>query len=94
MNRGLGPVDPLAVVYFAYALLDAILDHYFLVLERVGEQVETLEDEIIAHPDADTQCKIRDLREILVRVRRAGWPLRELFSGMPRPPLDARDPLS
>ncbi len=68
--------------YLAYALIDSIVDHYFIVLDRVSEVVDELEDEILSGPDQSTQARVHDLRRELILVRRAVWPVRELLTAL------------
>lgn len=70
--------------YLAYALLDSIVDHYFTVLETIGERIESLEQELITNPRPDTLHAIHRLRRELLFLRRAVWPVRELISVMER----------
>lgn len=63
--------------YLAYALLDAVVDHYFPVLERLGERLDALEDELIASPASSCLADIHAIRRQLLTLRRAIWPLRE-----------------
>lgn len=70
--------------YLAYALLDAVVDGYFPVLERYGELVESLEDGVIARPDSDLVSQIHDLKRDLLTLRRAIWPQREMINSLIR----------
>ncbi len=70
--------------YLAYALIDAVVDHYFIVLEKIGEQIETLEDEISESPKQESLETIRDLKKQLIFMRKAVWPLREVIGGLER----------
>jgi magnesium transporter len=70
--------------YLAYALIDAVVDNYYLVLEELGERVELLEDDLADHPKPETLGQVRDLRRQLIIVRKAVWPLREVISGLER----------
>jgi magnesium transporter len=70
--------------YLAYALLDAIVDSYFPVLEEYGEHLETLEDEILQHPRGDAVARIHSVKRDLLTLRRAMWPQRETFSALLR----------
>ncbi|MBW4432488.1 MAG: magnesium/cobalt transporter CorA [Pelatocladus maniniholoensis HA4357-MV3] len=62
--------------YLAYALLDAIIDGFFPVLEKFGERIEDLEDEVIAQPTPKTLKKIYKVKRELLQLRRAIWPQR------------------
>ncbi len=70
--------------YLAYAILDIIVDHYFLVLEQLGEVVENLEEELVTNPGPATLNKIYNLKRNTIMIRRAVWPLREVVSGLER----------
>ena len=70
--------------YLSYALVDAIVDHYFLILENIGEKVESLEDELIENPQNKDLQLIHDLKRKLVFLRKSVWPLREVVSGWER----------
>lgn len=70
--------------YLAYALLDAVVDGYFPILERYGEQLESLEDEIVTRPSGDIVARIHEIRRTLLILRRAIWPQRETFNALLR----------
>ena len=70
--------------YLGYALVDAIVDHYFIVLENAGERIENLEDEIAENPEPESLNTIRYLKKQLAYMRRAIWPLREVVGGLER----------
>jgi magnesium transporter len=70
--------------YLAYALLDAVVDHYFGVLEVLGERIQTLEQELITHPGPQTLRAIHGLKRELLFLRRAVWPVREVVGVMER----------
>ncbi|MCY2961823.1 MAG: magnesium/cobalt transporter CorA [Planctomycetota bacterium] len=63
--------------YLTYALLDAVIDHYFPVLERLGERIDALEDQLIEAPTSSSLAEIHEVRRELLTLRRAVWPLRE-----------------
>lgn len=70
--------------YLAYALVDAIVDHYFVVLEAIGERVEDLEEELVTNPVSRHLDVIHSLKRELVNIRKAVWPLREVVGGLDR----------
>jgi magnesium transporter len=70
--------------YLAYALLDAIVDGFFPVLERYGEQIEDLEEEVIVEPTQRTLQKIYKIRQELLQLRRAIWPQRDAINSLIR----------
>jgi magnesium transporter len=70
--------------YLAYALMDAAVDHYYQVLEAVGERTEALEERVLLDPDEETMKELHHLKRELLVVRRAIWPLREMLSSLQR----------
>ena len=76
--RGSGPS------YLAYALLDAVIDGYYPVLEMFGEKLEALEDAIVANPDPSVLHEIHQAKRDLLTVRRAVWPQREAVNTLIR----------
>jgi magnesium transporter len=70
--------------YLLYALVDAVVDQYFSVLESLGEKIETLQERVIADPKPDTLRDIHALKRQLLFVRRAVWPLREATNNLSR----------
>jgi len=70
--------------YLAYALLDAVVDHYFIVLEQLGEEIELLDEAVSEHPQPEHLGEIRELKKKLLLVRKAVWPLREVIGGFER----------
>ena len=70
--------------YLAYALIDAIVDNYFVVLEKIGDTVEELEDELVSNPEHEDLETIYDLKRQMVFIRKAIWPLREVAGAMDR----------
>jgi magnesium transporter len=72
--------------YLAYALIDAVIDSYFPVLDLLGEQVEKLDDELSQNPHRPLMGKVHDIRVGLHQVRRAIWPHREVMAALTREP--------
>lgn len=70
--------------YLAYALIDAVVDHYFMVLEAVGEYTEALDEEVLLDPKQATMQTLHELKRELVTVRRSIWPVRELLATLHR----------
>lgn len=70
--------------YLAYALIDAVTDGYFPVLERLGEDLENLEDAIVSDPRPESARMLHDLKRQFLSLRRAVWPHRELLSTLTR----------
>jgi magnesium transporter len=70
--------------YLMYALLDAVVDHYFIVLEKLGDKIESLEEELITDPNPETLQTIHHLKRELLFLRKSVWPLRETISALER----------
>lgn len=70
--------------YLLYSLLDAIVDNYFVVLEKVGEQVETIELGLASNPTEKMLRNIHSLKRETIYLRKAVWPLREVINGLIR----------
>jgi magnesium transporter len=70
--------------FLAYAILDSIVDHYFLILEQIGDQLEELEDELVVDPKPDTLQTIHNLKRELLYMRKVVWPLREVMGSLQR----------
>jgi len=70
--------------YLAYALIDAVVDAYFPVLEKYGERLDALEDEMLLHPNPHTVGELHVAKGALRAARRVLWPQREALSTLVR----------
>jgi magnesium transporter len=70
--------------YLAYALIDAVIDGYFPVLETFGERLAKLEDEILDEAQPKAVAYIHHAKHELLAMRRAVWPLREVIGSLMR----------
>jgi magnesium transporter len=70
--------------FLAHALVDTVVDAYFAVLERLGDRLEELENEVMASPESETLGAVYAVRRTLSEVRRAVWPLRDAMAGLGR----------
>jgi magnesium transporter len=70
--------------YLFYALMDVVVDQYFLLLEQIEQNIESLDDEVIKSADRSQIEKIYNLKNKLLLTRRSVWPLRELFTRLMR----------
>jgi len=66
--------------YLLMVLMDTLIDHYFLVIETLGEKVETLENSLIENPSEDLVFEIQHLKKEALTIRRAIYPLREVVN--------------
>ena len=84
LRAGIGPIRALGPDYLAYALLDTMIDHYYPLAERISEELEALEDEIIDNPQPQALTRLHQLRRQLAVLRRVAWPQREAVSALMR----------
>jgi len=68
--------------FLFYSLIDSIVDHYFIVMERLGERIESLEEDIVKHADKMTLSKITMLRKEMIVLKRNIAPVRDLVNGI------------
>jgi magnesium transporter len=83
LRQGRGGIRTAGADYLAYALLDAVIDGFFPVLEGLGEKLEELELEVTTTSEARPK-QIHDLKRELLTVRRAIWPQRDLINSLLR----------
>lgn len=84
IRNGKGRIRKMGADYLTYSLVDAIVDSYFGILEKVGDRTEGLEDELISDPEERTLHQIYALKREMISLRRSIWPLRELINGVQR----------
>jgi magnesium transporter len=77
-----GRIRKMGPDYLAYSLLDAVVDNYFIILERFGEKIESMEEEVIGDPTEKTVQQIHSLKREMIFMRKSIWPLRELIGGI------------
>jgi len=84
IRRNKGRIRKMKPDYLAYALIDTIVDHYFIVLEKLGEKIEGMEEELVTNPTPETLQNIHTLKRELIFLRKSIWPLREVISVLER----------
>ena len=72
--------------YLVYALLDAIVDHCFPILENYGDRLADLEEEIVERPGRHVVKQVHEVKRDLLALRVAIWPMREVIHGLQREP--------
>jgi magnesium transporter len=70
--------------YLAYALMDAVVDRYFGILEKLGDLAEDLDQLLMENPAPEILHRINHLKKELLLLRRSVWPLREALSAFAR----------
>ena len=66
--------------YLAYCMVDIIVDNYFVVLDKLAERIELVEEELVRNPKPDILRVIHKLKTDLIFLRRSVWPLREIIN--------------
>ncbi|MCW3103204.1 MAG: magnesium transport protein CorA [Bacteroidetes bacterium] len=84
IRQGKGRIRRMAADYLAYALIDAVVDCYFTILEKIGDKIEVLEDELISDPTKETMQQLHHMKREMIFVRKAVWPMRELINNLER----------
>jgi len=79
-----GRIRMMKADYLGYALLDTIVDNYFIILEKVGENIENMEEELVTRPTPETLQTIHNLKRELIVLRKSIWPLREVVNSLER----------
>ena len=82
LRKGKGRIRKKGPDYLLYALIDAIVDNYFVVLEMIAQEIESLEDTIMISPTTDLLQTIHNLKRELIFLRKSVWPLREAISSL------------
>jgi magnesium transporter len=77
--------------YICYTMLDLIVDNYFVVMEKLGERIELLEEEVIRRSDTRSLAKISQLRKELIVLKRNIVPVRDILSSIQRSESDLLD---
>lgn len=84
LRSGKGRIRKMGADYLAYTLLDAVVDYYFVILEKLGERIELLETELVTNPETKTLREIQILKREMIYLRKAVWPLREVVAALER----------
>jgi magnesium transporter len=84
IRTGKGRIRKMGADYLAYALLDSIVDNYFFIMEKLGEKIEFLEEEVVKQPIPETLQTIHHLKREMIFFRKAVWPLREVIGSLER----------
>lgn len=92
IRQGKGRVRKCAADYLAYCLVDAVVDCYFTILEKFGDKIEDLEEELISEPRKESLQTLHAMKREMIYFRKAVWPLRELINNMQRSESDLITP--
>lgn len=81
---GAGRLRRMGADYLLYALVDTIVDNYFVVLEQLGDRLEGFEDGAAADDDGNFLHGLQELKRELARMRRVIWPVRDSVGALSR----------
>ncbi len=70
--------------YLLYSIIDAVVDNYFVILEKIGERIENLEEDIVENPSQSTLRQLHRLKREIIYITKSVWPLREAISTLQR----------
>lgn len=84
IRDGTGEIRKKKNDYLAYALADAVVDSFFVVLEKVGEQTEHIEEELMSKPVPKTLGMIHSMKRQMILLRKIIWPMREVIDSFER----------
>jgi magnesium transporter len=92
IRSGKGQIRRSGPDYLAYALIDALVDEFFPVLEAYGERIEGLEDDLVIKPSPQLLHEIHRIKRELLLLRRTAWPEREVINSLQREESDVIRP--
>lgn len=82
IRKGKGRIRKMGADYLLYSIIDAIVDSYFIVLEKLDEKIETLEESVLTETAQQTVMEIHKLKREMILLRKSIWPLREIINNM------------
>ncbi len=84
LKAGKGAIRTAGPGYMCYALIDTILDNYFVLLGKAGDMLDEIEDHLYSSPDKSVMYNSQAMKRILIIMRRATWPERDKINDMIR----------
>ncbi len=84
IRNGKGRIRKMGADYLFYVLIDSIVDYYFIILEKIGDYLEEVEEKVVTQPEKETFNELNKLKRELIFLRKSVWPLREVISGLER----------
>jgi magnesium transporter len=77
IRQSKGRIRKMSSDFLAYSLMDAVVDHYFLVVEGLGDSIDEIDERILVAPEPGDIRSIHRLKREMLKLRKAVWPLRE-----------------
>ncbi|MBL7932500.1 MAG: magnesium/cobalt transporter CorA [Bacteroidia bacterium] len=84
LRQAKGRVRKLGADYLFYCLMDAAVDYYFNTVEKIGDKVAKVEEEIISEPKEESLLELYNLKREIIYLRKQVWPLRDMLSNLQR----------
>jgi magnesium transporter len=84
LRQGGGNARYMKADYLAYALVDAVVDHYFPLVESLGDSMEEFEETVLNDPTRERLRQLHDIRRVITELRRAVWPQRDVLGRLTR----------
>jgi len=84
IRTGKGRLRKMGPDYLLYTLIDTIVDNYFSVMEKLGENIEIVEEALVTRPEVGVLRSIHNLKREMIYLRRSVWPLREVVGSLER----------
>ena len=84
LRQAKGRVRKLGADYLAYALMDAVVDCYFSAIEKIGDKIEEIEEDIIGNTDKKSLLQLYHLKREMIYLRKQVWPMRDMINNMIR----------
>jgi len=84
LEKGKGRIRKMGSDYLLYSLIDAVVDNYFSVLEKMGDRIEELEEDIVERTAPESLRNIHKSKKDMILLRRSVWPLREVVNSLTR----------
>ncbi len=83
-----GRIRRLGCDYLAYALIDAVVDHYFYAMEKINERIERLDTQLTDAPETNVLRAIHSLKQEVIYFRKQVWPLRDVLNRLTKGEFD------
>jgi len=84
LRQNKGRVRKMKSDYLFYILIDAIIDNYFLVIEKIGDNIDVIDEALINNAEKQMIHKIHELKKEILHLRKSLWPLRDVNNALYR----------
>ena len=84
IRKNKGRIRKMGADYLAYTLIDAIVDNYFSILEKISDKVESMEHDVVTNPEPELLQQIYNLKREMIYLRKSVWPIREVINSLLR----------